>query len=681
MKKDYYNKIRLRRLFVLLPLVLLFAFYSTGLSVTAASISVSINTSRERKPISPYIYGINRNDGIPPVKAYAVKQTGVYQSTYNWEIDAANSGAASGNINFPLSSSGNEIYSAPAEPAASPSSFMYGAAVSGTEGRFLTLPLSGYAAADTDGVVFEYDSGRFKHILNRKDGEYFLSPDTEDEFVYTDEYIAFMINRFGGRTDETDMITGLPIPGINGYFLGSEPERYDSQFPMLGLPRMTAESLASICESAALTVKMIDPAADVFAPGVRNLESFINLSNTSDWETHSDEHSWFIDYFLTSMREAGEAQGIRLLDCLDLQFYTEAVSASGVSVLDSSSKSANAARMEAPRLFWDSEYSEQSRAAVTYKAYTPLIPIIQASIRMNYPGTKLSFSEYSFGGGDNVSGGIAVAETLGIFGESGVYMAGLVPSEDPAYELAGLKLFTDFDGAGSSFAPVSVAADTVSDTLVYASTDEGSDARLTVVALNPTENVISNRFIMAAQTRYKDVRIYSFNAESPEISSAEGGESGSSADGGESGNTADDGTGESDSDNPDGDTIVEIPEIRSNVFDFDLEPMTAYIFEFTGVWNGIAPVSPDNGDLPDVTAVTDEYGATITDTGESALTETESPVINTVSAPATTVSAPASEKSDSDDGSVPLPLKIIGTVLIVTVLFGMALVIGRTLKN
>jgi hypothetical protein len=69
------------------------------------------------------------------------------------------------------------------------------------------------------------------------------------------------------------MITGLPINGITGYFLGNEPERYDAQFPTLGLPAMTAESLASICESAAVTVKMIDPAADVFAPGIRNLES------------------------------------------------------------------------------------------------------------------------------------------------------------------------------------------------------------------------------------------------------------------------------------------------------------------------------------------------------------------------------------------------------------------------
>jgi hypothetical protein len=389
------------------------------------------------------------------------------------------------------------------------------------------------------------------------------------------------------------------------------------------------------------------------------------------------------------MREAGEEQGVRLLDCLDLQFYTEAVSASGISILDTSSKSANTARIEAPRLFWDSEYNEQSRSAVTYKAYTPLIPILQASIRMNYPGTKLAFSEYSFGGGDNVSGGIAVAETLGIFGETGVYMAGLSPSADPAYELAGLKLFTDFDGAGSSFAPVSVATDTYSEALVYASTNEGNDARLTMVAINPTESVMSSRFIFTAQTRYKDVRIYSFDSESSEIvpyssaSSAEGGSSadGSSADGDDGGNNASESNGEFDGENPDGDTIVEIPEIMGNVFDFDLEPMTAYMFEFTGVWNGTPPKTPEINDSPAVTAVTDEYGATITGSPETAPTATEPAVISTAKAPSTTVSAPAAEKPGNDDGTVPMPLKIIGTALIVMVLFGMALVIGRTLRN
>jgi hypothetical protein len=652
---------RLKRL--ILPLLLLFTLLPASIPTEGAILSVTIDTSRERKTISPFIYGINDENGYSPVRVFAVKQSGESQSTYNWEIDTANTGFGDGNRNIALVENAMT-------PAAYTSTFMQNATISSIPGRFLTLPLSGFAAADAGGTVYEHDSGRYLSVLNRKNGEYLLSPDTTDGFVYIDEYIAYMINRFGGRNDRTDLVTGLPATGITGYFLGREPESYKTQFPTLYLPPMTAESLVSEITNTALTVKMIDPAADVFAPGIRNLESFINLSNTTDWEGHSDEYSWFIDYFLAMMHEAEVQYGERLLDVLDLQFYTEAVSGSGVSVLASSSASANRARMEAPRLFWDSDYTEQSYAAVTYKAYTPLIPILQASIRMNYPGTKLSFSEYQFGGGDNVSGGITVAEALGVFGETGVYMAGLVPSEDPAYELAGLGLYTNFDYSGSSFETVSVSAKTYSDIVVYASTGEENDARLTVVAINKSDSVMPARFYLEAETDYKDFRIYGFDEESSEIRNIlrelEQ----------EAAKTAED-SDNTDNENSEAAKNV-LPAINNNILDFDLQPMTAYMLEFTGVWNGSARPRDDNPDEP---VVTDEYGATITEAEKPDETTLSPAAVTTPKPSLTTVSAPAIEKPKHGDGEIPVMLKVAGTVMIFAVIFCMALVVFKTLKH
>ena len=92
-----------------------------------------------------------------------------------------------------------------------------------------------------------------------------------------------------------------------------------------------------------------------------------------------------------------QKKGKRLLDVLDLHFFTEARSALLEPVISTDTKFANEERMQAVRVLWDSNYTENSSMAILYKQHTPLIPTIQASIRMYYPGTKLSFSEYNFG--------------------------------------------------------------------------------------------------------------------------------------------------------------------------------------------------------------------------------------------------------------------------------------------
>ena len=58
--------------------------------------------------------------------------------------------------------------------------------------------------------------------------------------------------------------------------------------------------------------------------------------------------------------------------------------------------------------------------------------MLQKKIAENFPGTKLSISEYNYGGGGDISGGIAEADVLGIFARMGVFSANewpLVPNE------------------------------------------------------------------------------------------------------------------------------------------------------------------------------------------------------------------------------------------------------------
>ena len=83
------------------------------------------------------------------------------------------------------------------------------------------------------------------------------------------------------------------------------------------------------------------------------------------------------------MRAKSAEAGYRLLDVLDVHYYTEAQTPLGVDVLTGNDEFSNAFRMQAVRTLWDSDYTEASNVVMMYKQFTPVIPTLQASIRMN----------------------------------------------------------------------------------------------------------------------------------------------------------------------------------------------------------------------------------------------------------------------------------------------------------
>ena len=91
-----------------------------------------------------------------------------------------------------------------------------------------------------------------------------------------------------------------------------------------------------------------------------------------------------------------------------------------------------AARVQAPRSLWDPTYVENSwiTADSTNGQAIQLLPRKQAKINATaatygskYTANQISISEYNYGGGDDISGGIAEADVLGIFGQQGVLSA------------------------------------------------------------------------------------------------------------------------------------------------------------------------------------------------------------------------------------------------------------------
>ena len=445
------------------------------------SVNITVDTGRDIRKISPYIYGINDIGDIRSISPTVIKQTGMSLSTYNWETNYSNSGI--------LGMNANDIYLVDEYPSTkwdTPALYAEKLAAKSRSYeipvKLITLPMMGYVAADSMGIVSDDEfskSTRWHKVKFNKNDTYLNNPDTDDDTVYVDEYVSFLVNRFGSSSEG----------GINGYFLDSEPDKWSENFPVLHEPPLTFSELVDRSAELANAVKAIDSNAFVFGPSLSGLRGCIDLGNSSGraLSDPQNEYSWFIDYYLSEMRARSAEKGYRLLDVLDVHYYTEAQTTQGVDILTGTDDISNAFRMQSVRTLWDPDYTEASSTVMMYKQFTPIIPTLQASIRMNYPKTRLSFSEYDFGGGSNMSGAIAEIDALGIFASQEVYLACLAPqSEDYPFQKAALNLFTNYDGNGSGFGTSLVYSDNENDNMssVYAALDDSDPEILRLILTN-----------------------------------------------------------------------------------------------------------------------------------------------------------------------------------------------------
>jgi hypothetical protein len=155
---------------------------------------------------------------------------------------------------------------------------------------------------------------------------------------------------------------------------------------------------------------------------------------------------------------------------------------------------------------WDPTYTETSwiTRASTHGPIE-LLPRLKRKIEQNYPGTKLAITEYDYGGGRNISGGIAEADVLGIFGREGVFAAALWPTRNIPFTGAGFDMFRNFDGKNGTFGDTSVHAesDNYVDSSIYASLDSTDHNRMVIVAINKTDHSLNAAIDIANAAVFK----------------------------------------------------------------------------------------------------------------------------------------------------------------------------------
>ena len=478
----------------------------------ADKMNINIDLSAEKKAISPYIYGVNQyGNDLSKVTTTALRQGGNRMTAYNWENNASNAGS-----DWKHSSDNNVSNSD--DPADCAIQLSKEAERNGASYKFTTLQLAGYVAADKDGPVSEAEaapSDRWNEVVLTKGSEFDETPDLTDGKVYMDEYVNYIINKLGDSTSPT---------GIQGYSLDNEPALWHHTHGRIHPERVTIAELAEKSIEMAAAVKKLDPKADIFGPALYGYTAFKSLADddsSDEWENIKAENNyhWYIDCYLEQMKQAEEEHGIRLLDVLDIHYYPEAKGDCRVSECNNPTHTKCAeARMQSVRTLYEEGYIEDSWIGEWGKENLPMIPTIQESIDKYYPGTKLAITEYNFGGND-LSATIAQAEALGCFADAGVYLATKWSSND--YQFAGIDLYTNYDGNGSSFGDMLIptTTDDVSLSSAYASIkgdDQGTvTAMITNNDMKNTENAVIN--LKNADTSYEAAAVYAVYGDSAEI--------------------------------------------------------------------------------------------------------------------------------------------------------------------
>jgi hypothetical protein len=162
-----------------------------------------------------------------------------------------------------------------------------------------------------------------------------------------------------------------------------------------------------------------------------------------------------LPWWLRKVREYEKGSGKHIIDLLDVHFYPQGQNM-GLGAQGGTDPDTAARRIRSTRALWDGAYSDESWISEPQR----LIPRLREWINDNAPGIGISIGEYNFGAEQHMSGGLAVAEALGRFGEGGVFSAYYWTSpkhDSPAFWA--FRAYRNFDGNGGHFLSKTVPAE------------------------------------------------------------------------------------------------------------------------------------------------------------------------------------------------------------------------------
>ena len=455
---------------------------------SADTVHITVDPRANRHAISPLIYGVNwaSPEQLKLLNAPVNRSGGNANTRYNWQQNCTNSG-------------NDWFYMSHSEPGTAPGESVDNW-IKGNKGAsalsLVTVPIIGYVAkihpdrspmwsfsVAKYGAQQKTESGH-PDMGNgvRPDGKELAGNDPADANIKVDisfqkPWLEHLIARHGTAK----------AGGIYCYLLDNEPGIWQGTHRDVFPEGVKMEDLFRKELGAARLVKSADPGALVAGPEEWGWTNYLYSGYDSQW---AGKNGWdkpkpdrtahgdmdIMPWLLKQFANAEKTEGKRMLDIFTLHFYPQAGSVGG----DDDSLQTKLLRNRSTRALWDPKYKDESWIA----APVQLIPRMKQWVKENYPGTKIGVTEYNWGAEKSISGALAQADILGIFGREGVDLASrwVCPATGtPAFKA--MQMFRNYDGKGGKFGSTSIACtgSNPDELAAYAAQDGQS---LTVMLIN-----------------------------------------------------------------------------------------------------------------------------------------------------------------------------------------------------
>lgn len=476
--------------------VLLVGLMAAGSPPAAASVptaatnpaaSVVVDLAADRHAIDPRVYGVNfaTADQLTDLRVPLNRSGGNTTSTYNWRLNADNKGndwffqsigyssAVPGHLHDSFIRS---TVAAGARPMVTIPMMGRVAKLGPNRGKLAAYSVAKYGPQQATDAQWMPDAGNGVRL----DGS-LIQGDPNDASVpatVADQqaWIAHLVATHGAATSAQPRY----------YLYDNEPGLWHETHRDMVPKGPSMQQLLDRIVSYGSMVRATDPGATLVGPegwGWLDLKysgADQQAARTNGWSSFPDRAAHQnVDQFpwlLSQLAAKERATGVRLIDVATVHWYPQ-----GGEFGNDGGAAMAQLRNRSTRQLWDPNYTEESWIGEK----TAAIPRLQQWVKDNYPGTKVGITEYSWGGDTTMSGAVAQADVLGIFGRTGLDLANrwtTPPTGSPVYQA--IRLYRNYDGLGSAFGDTSVRATVGNPDNVAAFAATRADGSTTVMLLN-----------------------------------------------------------------------------------------------------------------------------------------------------------------------------------------------------
>ena len=443
----------------------------------STSVSVTIDSTVGRHPISPYVYGGAFPKDAPTITdsgLSVVRWGGNATSRYNWKTQTSNSANDYYFSDYTYTGIGDsdsvkyiqDVKAAGGDPLMTMVMLDWvsrGDPASGTgNGQLYSYSVAKYGAqckvrpdnsdagngqktdCSTNVTGNDFNDA---HVPIFDDTTTACPSSAKGPCVYRKDWATALATAFGSAPHFYDMDNETDIWGGTHHDVHPNPSGYDE--------------LRDTYLRVARGLKTWDSAAIRLGPVSCCWWFYWNGANGSDKSAHAGND--FLPWWLNEVYWQDQIASTRSLDLFDIHAYPDGPDTSTWTLAQK-----QALAVSIYRDYWDPTLvSPSGTINQTYttqiqpnKTIAFRIPRMRAIVNATYPGTPLAFTEWSaaFAGESDFSTALGDADAYGILGRERVYLATRWTAPDPANpNYQALKLYTNYDGQHHGFQPISIS--------------------------------------------------------------------------------------------------------------------------------------------------------------------------------------------------------------------------------